>query len=286
MARVLRDLAAVGVTAPRDLTVVTIAALVSSYHASGLGANSIIGHLGYVRSVCNYAKHAGYLDRSPFDARRAWVRREPVSAARSRHLTQADVVRLLAALSTTCDDWHHHRLYALVALVAYTGLRKMEALTLHVEDVDLARGIVLVQARRRLKTVASAAPVPIPPELHQVLDRWLPRCGCAWLIPGARRRGPWLSGSLGDRPLDQLQATAASVGLEHVTFLALRHTWATQAESSWGLSELQIQRVLRHTTPLTQRHYRHADLTNLRAIASRVSYGTVGTPLPVMPCAT
>ena len=49
-----------------------------------------------------------------------------------------------------------------------------------------------------------------------------------------------------------------------VTFQLLRHSWATHAESLWGLSEPLIQRMLRHTTERTQRHYRHADLDNLR----------------------
>jgi integrase len=272
LARVLRDLAAVGVESPAGLTVAAVAALVARYHAAGLAANSIRGHLAYCRVVCNYARHAGYLARSPFELRREWVRREPVSAARSLCLSRDDVARLLADLAARADVWPSRRLHALVAVVAFTGLRKMEALRLRVEDLDRSRGVLHVVARRRLKTFASAAPVPIPPGLDLVLDGWLPLCGGEWVIPGARGRGPWLSGGLGSRPLDALQLAAARVGIPRITFQSLRHTWATQAESAWGLSDLQIQRVLRHTSPLTQRHYRHADLANLRAIGSVVSF--------------
>ncbi len=88
-------------------------------------------------------------------------------------------------------SWEGARLHALAATVAYAALRRDEALTLRVADVDLVAGLLAVSDRKRRKTPASAATVPIAPELAAVLAAWLPRCGSIHCFPGVRRRGPW-----------------------------------------------------------------------------------------------
>ena len=110
------------------------------------------------------------------------------------------------------------------------------------------------------------------PSLADVLARWLPACGSDWLFPNRSRSGPWTGGYPGTKPLDRLKKAGEAVGVDGVTWKSLRHSWATHAESAWGLSEPAIQRVLRHTTPLAQRHYRHADLANLAAMVRSVSF--------------
>src|SRR5262249_48814096 len=73
--------------------------------------------------------------------------------------------------------------------------------------------------------------------------------------------------------LDRVRRLGVRCGIEAMTLLSLRHSWATHAESAWGLSELQIQRVLRHTNTRTQKRYRHADLANLCVALGAVSFG-------------
>jgi integrase len=59
----------------------------------------------------------------------------------------------------------------LASVWAYAGLRRTEALRLRVEDVDLDRRLLWVRGNgRRLKTRASAAPVPICSALAGTLD--------------------------------------------------------------------------------------------------------------------
>lgn len=233
-------------------------------------ANSLIGELGYLRAACAIAEDAGWIDRSPFRARRRFaIRAEPPES--KKHHATADVARVLAHLARA-PDWKGRRLHALACTVAYTGLRRDEAFYLQVGDVDLAERLILVVPRRRLKTVGAAQPVPCPPELARVLAAWLPDAGPTWLFPTLSRKGPWTGGSPGTKPLDRLKAAGEACGVPGFTFLSLRHTWATAAEGAWGLTEPQIQRALRHTRPLTQRRYRHADAEALRRIGERVDF--------------
>jgi integrase len=185
------------------------------------------------------------------------------------------VSRLLAHLEgRRALGWPERRLHALAALVAYTGLRLSEALCARVEDLDLGRRVIWVSPRRRLKTEASAAAVPIAGELAPILEAWLPHAGSAWLVPGVRREGPWRGGAPGYRPLDRLQQAAARIGLEGVTFHGLRHTLATLLVQRWGRSAEQVSWVLRHASPRTTvEHYIHADeLATLAAVIAPVSY--------------
>jgi integrase len=61
--------------------------------------------------------------------------------------------------------------------------------------------------------------------------------------------------------------------------MVFRHTWATEAELR-GASDDDIQKVLRHTTPLTAKQfYRHAGAAAMRGVVELVSYA----PPPAVP---
>lgn len=259
-----------GLESTADLTTALIARYVAE-RAKNVRSNTIAGDLSYLASACSMAVEEGWLARNPFDSRRLRIRPEPPS--QKRYHSVADLVRVLDHLRARAgESWESHRLYAAASTVAYTGLRRSEALRLQVEDVSLADRVLCVVARTRLKTLAAAAPVPIPPRLAEVLADWLPRTGGAWVFPNGARTGPWVGGNHGYTPLDKLKRAGRAVGVEGLTWQSLRHSWATHAEGAWMLGEAAIQRVLRHSRPLTQRGYRHADLENLRRIGERVSY--------------
>lgn len=265
-------------TSSDDLTTDRIAAWAAA-RAKVVGVNTLIGELGYVRAICSFAVEEGMLGRHPFNSRRLRVRPEP--PAGKTHHSLAEIARVLGHLERESAAWKGGRLYAAASTVAYTGLRRSEALYLRLEDLDLAAGLLWVTPtkERRLKTEASAQPVPVPEGLAEVLKAWTPRVTPGtWLFPTVRRSGAWANGSCGSRPVDALKAAGRAVGVEGLTWLSLRHSWATHAETAWGLPEAGIQRVLRHTTPLTQRHYRHADAENLRGLASAVRFPSEPRP--------
>ncbi len=185
-----------------------------------------------------------------------------------------EVARVLEYLRAGIGNWVSHRLYALAATVAYTGLRRDEALTLRIEDVNLSESLITISDRQRRKTEASAATVPIPPELSEILRAWLPRCGCAWVFPGIRELGPWTGGACGERACDRVRQAGQEVGVAGFTLQSLRHTWATHARRRWGLSDIEVATVLRHGSLATQAWYVHDDPDPgaiVRSV-SRVSY--------------
>jgi integrase len=288
-----------------DLTPPLVAKLVAS-RPPGQSPYTTHAIVSSLRVACGYAaSRQGYLFSNPFDFRRRWVRL-PAPSARQRHHSLEDIARVLQLARDdvarnrpgSWSHWSSRRLLALVSLVAYTGLRKSEALHLRVEDLDLRGRMLLVRPRvgNRLKTEASAQPVPMPDALVGVLAEWLPYLSipddmangperfnprgnprglpdAGWLFPNSYRTGPWIGGSPGRDPLDRVKALGKRAGVEDFTFLSLRHSWATHAESAWGFSEEFIRRVLRHTNSRTQAHYRHADAPNLKAAVKGIGFG-------------
>jgi integrase len=273
--------------------------LVASFVKSrppGESPHTTHGLLANVRSACNFAVSQGYLRTSPFSYRKRWIRLS--APTRKKHHSQDEIRRVLDLLATEVRDttgwarWRARRLQALASTVAYTGLRRDEALHLHGADVDLpGRMILLVERSKLLKTEMSSQPVPICLALVPILESWMGHCrdipeasidsppDCPYLFPGVTRVGAWTGGPPGSRPLDQLKAAGERAGVQEFTFQSLRHSWATHAES-WGMSDVMIQRVLRHTTTRTQLRYRHPDLDNMRLAVDRIDFSPTPPTAP------
>jgi integrase len=270
---ILRDLESCGVRSTADLTGANILAWLESH--STLKSDTVRGNLGYIRAACHYAVEEGWLEKPPNFKRLVPRVEDPPEQP---HHSLDELRRFMDVLRSrsVTGDWYDGRLFALASTVAMCALRRNEALFLRVVDVDLAARLIVLNPtqERPLKTPSSGQPVPIPPELHDVLDNWIPRTNSAWLFPSHRRLRPWFGGSNGKRPIDALRRVGEECGFEMgVTFRSLRHTWATHAESAWGLSEPVIQRIMRHTDRRTQRRYRHADRMNLVASATAIRIG-------------
>lgn len=271
----------VGLSSPAELTPAAVARFVAAV-APGRAPRTVRGLLSYLSAACSYAVFRRYLDQSPFAWRRQWVRHGalgsgsdvPVgdSSEVGRHHSREAIARVLESLRLASHTWDGGRLHALACTYAYAALRLREALYLRVEDIDLELGVLRVTPRwRPLKTDQSASPVPIAPPLRTVLADWLPRCESPWVFPTLSRERPWTGGPPGRKPTHRLTAAGRAVGVEGFTPLSLRHSFATHAEY-WGLSELMVQRILRHSTTRTQRRYRHADLANMAEAATAIRF--------------
>ncbi len=260
----------------KDLTPGLIARFVGASRERGRADTTTDSLLRSIAAACSYAAKMGYVRASPFAQFAGGWGLDTEPAEVPRHLSLAELAGLMDHLRRDRETWHARRLYALAATVAYTGLRRSEALHLGLADVDLASGFLSVPRRRlthRAKTRASAAPVPIPPPLVPILLAWMPEAGPAWLFPGATRKGPWTGGPPGRKPLDMLKAAGKAAGIRGpVTFQALRHSFGTHA-GVWGLDPIRLKQVLRHTTLRTQRHYIHPDAANLRDAVKAVRFG-------------
>lgn len=266
---------------PNATTAVLNTDLIARFIATRPPAQSpttTLGQIRYLSAACSIAAAEGWIRVSPFMVRKRWIRAARPKA--KKHHSREEISRVLDLMRRDIPRkkgwarWRSWRLYALASTVAFTGLRKMEALRLKVEDIDLEAKVLLVVPRTGsdLKTEASAAPVPIPDALVTVLQQWLPHTGCEWAFPNSTHSGPWVGGSPGYRPIDRMKRLGVRAGVEGFTFLSLRHSFATHAEF-WGLSDTMIARILRHTTVRTQQHYRHADLANMTATVSGIGFG-------------
>lgn len=272
MRRALREFVErTGINTTADFRTDCVALYVSS--RSRENVNTTISRLRCLRTASFFAKDEGWMDRVP-----QWSRLFPRSAPPCvrRHYGYDEVKELLRCLAeeTRAGEWKAHRLFAVTALVAYTGLRKLEALRMHVDDLDVVRGVAFVVPRHRLKTESSAAPIPLPPELLPILRGWLPRAGTPWLFPGVTKVGPWTGGAPGYRALDELRKVGERVGLSEVTWHGLRHTLGKLMIHRFGLTRDQAKSVLRHSdVRTTEDFYLHRDdLDSLRMIGRSISF--------------
>jgi integrase len=287
--QVLRLVKELGVTSTADLTVGLVARFVAA-RPPAQSPWTLKSLLMALRSICSFAAASGY-SRSPFTIRRLsrWVDPQ-LQWDESRHISREHTRKLLELLQRESETltgwagWRARRLWVLVAIVAYTGLRRSEALNLEVSDIDLEQGCIWIgRSGQQLKTRGSRRPVPMPRVLISIVQNWLGHRldapygfplpdSCPWVIPNLSRRGPWLSGHARSRPIGQLQAAAKRAGIDHVTWQHLRRGYATHAES-WGFGEALIQRILRHSSPMTSRQfYRAADIDNLRSAVDGIQF--------------
>jgi integrase len=196
------------------------------------------------------------------------------------HLSREEIGRVLAHVERSgLGDWPNHRLFALVAVLAHTGVRRNEALFLRVADVNFERGFVWV---RGTKTEEADAPVPLSPELADVLRVWLPRTDSPYVFPTLSRTSPWTGGPTGQQPLHRLRDVAKEAGIDGLTFQAMRHSFATHA-AYWGIGPNDLRKILRHTTERTQRHYLEIDLENLGHAVRSIRYLPSRGPRPDRP---
>lgn len=267
--QVLDLLERVGVKSTADLTTQTAARFVALLGPTA-NANTTRGLLAYVSSFANLAVEERWLERPP-NLRR--VRPQSTPPARRRDIGAGLVGKLLDHLAAD-TSWPGRRLYALAGLVALTGLRFNEAARLQLADVDLPGSSVRVKAHgKRLKTGAAANTVPLPAAAVELLETWLPDAGPVWAFPGVKRRGPWVGGAPGARPLDVLQAAARDAGVGWISWHALRHTFASTAVRQYGVQVWAVQRILRHTdSRTTERYLWLDDLPPLRAAVAGIRY--------------
>jgi integrase len=261
-----------------DLTPAAIAAwMAATSHRRG--PRTQLALLRTIRPLCVYGESRGYLS-DPFRFRkpRAWLSAaslETPDRAFPRHRSASEIRSVLELADQEAREgrWEARRLRAAVYCWCFTGSRKQEILGLRTADIDLGQRVLSIQPnpRRPLKTSSSAARLPIPGPLADVLSDWLPHCESDWLFPHRFRSGPWLYGPNGAKAIDQVKALGRRAGVEGLTILSFRHSFGTHAEA-WGIGELMLQRLLRHAHPQTQRSYRHRDLDQLRLAAELIRY--------------
>lgn len=242
-----------GHLAPDAITADDCRTHIAKRRAQGRAEGTIWTELGLLRNVLNWAAKQRLIDRAPA------IERPAKPAPRDRHLTRAEVGRLLAAPAEP-----HVRLAILLMLT--TGARVTAALDLTWDRVDLKRGQI------NLRTADSAtrkgrAVVPINATLRAAL----------MVARGAALSDhvvEWAGGRVASIKRGFASAVKAA-GLSGVTPHVLRHTAAVHMAEA-GVSMAEIAQYLGHAdSRITESVYARFSPDHLRRAADALEFGGV-----------
>jgi integrase len=245
-----------------------------------MAARTINLTMALVRSILRFAVSNGHIPASPTDR---IGRGKLMLAVDNAKLappigTAEDVGRVLEAIRQIGEETHRPVLYGLFATLAYTGLRRGEAMGLRWSDVDLDRRLITVRRSYEGRTKSGKDRlVPIPVELvpilqqHRLADPWKGEL----VFPNEEGGACYSKNS---KPGKVLELALERCGLPRIRVHDLRHVFASYFVMRGG-DIFTLQRILGHSTPqITSDTYAHLSPAHLAGAADRVSF-----PIPAAP---
>ena len=250
-----RILPALGKTPLAAVERVHVAELHRSLHETPAVANMAVGILS---AMYGQAGAWGLVPEGASNPCRSIVKYR--ERKRERFLTEAEFTRLAKVLDQVeTKGGASASAVAAIRLLALTGCRRSEVLTLRWEHVSLE------EAELRLPDSKTGAKViPLPPQAVELLDD-LPRTpDNPWVIPG-RKPGTHLKNLA-----DAWRLICERAGLEGVRLHDLRHSYASRA-LALGESLPMIGRLLGHNRMETTARYAHLARESAQEAAERVA---------------
>jgi integrase/recombinase XerD len=164
-----------------------------------------------------------------------------------------------------------------VSVIAACGLRLLEAVRLHVSQIDSARMQLHIRSGKGNKDRA----VPLPPRTLTLLRaHWRLHRNPIWLFPGTVPPGEQHA----SRPMEESalqkafrKAVQAAGVSKPATIHSLRHSWATHLLES-GVSVRVLQLWMGHTSPTTTAIYTHLTQHAEQRAATALERLTAGLP--------
>ena len=203
------------------------------------GAGAAARTLGLLGGILSYAENElGVISQNP----RRGVSRQ-ADGKRNRRMTRADYAALGSALVAAEADGENRAAINAVRLLAYTGCRRGEVVSLKWSEVDLAG-----QCLRLSETKEGASIRPLGSPACDLL-RSLDRTG-AYVLPGRDGGKPY-----GGLP-KAFKRLAAKAQLDWLTPHLLRHSFASVADER-GFTEPTIAAMLGHSSGSVTRRYIH-----------------------------
>ena len=181
--------------------------------------------LALLRRLCNLAFEWGWTDKAIGKR----IKLLPGETARHVYLSPGEVEAIAAKMPLAGD---------LVRFTAYTGLRLGEVMGLGPDNV-LDDAVVLYDTKNSHPRV-----VPVPDRVKPLLD------AIPWKITETVRRNEW-------------EAARQAVGLAHVHWHDLRHTYASWLAAK-GVSDRKMGELLGHRSAQMVRRYAHLRAEALR----------------------
>jgi integrase len=195
-------------------------------------------------------------------------------AKRKRALTAPELGKLLAHVKATDPE-----LYALAAVLAFTGLRTTHVIGLRWDDIDEVAGVFHIRTRYYKGDVAEVSRMkrapesyPLLPELARILRDHRERL-IARQAPGLAEGWVFAAQSATDRPMvltpKRWGRVARGAGFPDLTPHGLRYTWKDLARLA-GVDAVVSKALVGHTTDEIHAHYSTVRLDEGRAAARAV----------------
>jgi integrase/recombinase XerC len=228
--------------------------LVGRLHLHGLSAKSLARLLSAVRGFYQYLNRQGHCQHDPVSSLTP-----PKGQRRLPKTLDAD--RTLQLLDGAVeDDFLARRDQALLELCYSCGLRLAEMVSLNIDQLDLADGLVEVCGKGNKTRV-----LPVGSKAREALAQWLPlralanpADGAVFISQQGRRLGPRAI------QLRVQQAGVRELG-QHLHPHMLRHSFASHLlESSQDLRA--VQELLGHADIATTQIYTHLDFQHLATV--------------------
>lgn len=233
-----------------------VRAWVVSMKGSGLAGVTIARRLHALRALWRYLQETGAVAHDPVRRVSTPKREQRVP----RYLRVEELRALLDAAQRNRIVALAFRDYAILAVLAYTGIRKGELLGLRLEDVDLARGHITVRGKGAKWRV-----VPLADEARAGVSDWLEfrtsDCEHDYLFTTAR--GNRIHPSRLQR-IWRAVLERSGVRRTGVSMHTLRHSAATLLLQSGACDIVQLQQLLGHSRLDTTAVYLHVEPASLR----------------------
>ena len=199
-----------------------------------------------LKAMLNKAVQWGYLQESPA----VTVQKLRKAVPAPRFLSDDEIERLLAA----CRQSRSRFLHPFVATALYTGMRRDELFHLEWSDVDFDGQVIRVQPKDDWHTKNyKMRVIPLHPRLSKILNKHERHPGSSYIFCNP-------DGSILKDIRGSYNNAIATAGIPHVTFHALRHTFA---------SHLVMKNV---DLPTVQEYLGHADIQTTMRYAHLASH--------------
>lgn len=176
-----------------------------------------------------------------------------------RFLTPDEEKKLLDTAKTFKHQHAPPRLYEIIAVAIYSGLRKRNVLDLHTDEVDFAQRMVRLRQKSNLRLE-----VPMSQIVHDVLKAIAPESG-GWFFPNP----------VTGKPYEQIdkswKALKKAAGINRpFRFHDLRHHFGTRLAAQTG-NAFVVKELMGHKNMITSLRYVHPIMEQMRAAVENLA---------------
>ena len=180
---------------------------------------------------------------------------------RFRYLTTDEIAELLDLAESSI-------LHPFLTVLAYTGMRRGEALSLEWSDVDLKRKKIFVKSRKQSTTAEfTGRDIDIHPKLLTILKRHKRASKKGKFVFCDEKLGPWHR----DKVHREFKNLTAGTSFEGIGFHCLRHSFASNL-AALGVDQRIIDHFMGHQTEEMRRRYQHLFPASRRKAIDSLTY--------------